>query len=148
LAAFQWHISYCGLGGALSAQRASVYSLIQQQTGCTFNVDVFAHEVTQSFQSQQLKSTKRVIGIKWPESGLVQKCLGYFDKNGLYSIFPIVDVEAVQILLNANILERPPDMTRVANRACLVAFAAMITNIHGLSVLLPALTQMLICKQR
>ncbi|KAJ5200475.1 transcriptional regulator family: Fungal Specific TF [Penicillium cf. griseofulvum] len=130
LAAFQWHISYCGLWGPLSAQRAAFYSLIQEQTGCTFNVDDFSHEVTQSFNSQQLKSTKKVIEIKWPESALVQRCLDYFDKNGLYSIFPIVDVEAVQILLNANVLDRPPNMTRAANRACLVAFAAMITHIH------------------
>ncbi|KAJ5952669.1 transcriptional regulator family: Fungal Specific TF, partial [Penicillium vulpinum] len=130
LAAFQWHISYCGLGSALSTQRAAFYSVIQQQTGSIFNVDDFAHEVTQSFNSQQLKSTKKVIGIKWPESVLVQQCLDYFDRNGLYSIFPIIDVEAAQILLNANVLDRPPNMTRAANRACLVAFAAMITHIH------------------
>ncbi|CAG8903692.1 unnamed protein product [Penicillium egyptiacum] len=130
LAAFQWHISYCGLGSALSTQRAAFYSLIQEQTGCTFNVDVFAGEVTQSFNSRQLKSTKKVVGIKWPGSALVQQCLEYFDRNGLYSIFPIIDVEAVQILLNANVLDRPPNMSRAANRACLVAFAAMITHIH------------------
>jgi len=130
LAAFQWHISYCGLGSALSTQRAAFYSLIEQQTGCTFNVDVFAHEVTQSFKAAQLKSNKKVVGIKWPSSSLVQQCLEYFDRNGLYSIFPIVDVEAMQILLNANILDQPPHMTRVANRACLVAFAAMVTQIH------------------
>ncbi|KAJ5800211.1 transcriptional regulator family: Fungal Specific TF [Penicillium psychrosexuale] len=130
LAAFQWHISYCGLGGALSTQRAAFSSLVQEQTGCTFNVDVFSHEVTQSFNSQQLKSTKKVIGIKWPESALVQRCLEYFDRNGLYSIFPVIDVEAVQVLLNARVLDRPPNMTRAANRACLAAFAAMITQIH------------------
>lgn len=130
LAAFQWHISFCGLGSALSSQRASFYSLIKKQTGCEFNVDVFAHEVTQSFKEAQLKSTKKVIGIKWPNSALVQRCLEYFEKNGLYSIFPIVDVEAMQILLNANILDQPANATRIANRACLVAFAAMITNIH------------------
>lgn len=93
-------------------------------------MEEFGHEVTQSFSSQQLKSTKKVIGIKWPESALVQRCLEYFERNGLYSIFPIVDVEAVQILLNANALDQPPGMTRAANRACLVAFAAMITHIH------------------
>lgn len=130
LAAFQWHISYCGLGSSLSTQRAAFYSLIQKQTGCTFNVDSFAHEVTQSFNTQRLKSTKKVIGIKWPGSALVQQCLEYFDRNGLYSIFPIIDVEAVQILLNANVLDKPPHMSRAANRACLVAFAAMITHIH------------------
>lgn len=130
LAAFQWHISYCGLGSALSTQRTAFYSLIQEQTGRTFDVDVFAQEVTQSFNSQQLMSTKKVIGIKWPGSALIQRCLEHFDRNGLYSIFPIIDVEAVQILLNANVLERPPNMTRAANRACLVAFAAMITHIH------------------
>ncbi|CAP95114.1 Pc21g02170 [Penicillium rubens Wisconsin 54-1255] len=130
LAAFQWHISYCGLGSSLSTQRAAFYSLIQKQTGCTFNVDSFAHEVTQSFNTQQLKSTKKVIGIKWPGSALVQQCLEYFDRNGLYSIFPIIDVEAVQILLNANVLDKPPHMSRAANRACLVAFAAMITHIR------------------
>lgn len=130
LVAFQWHLSYCGLGSALSPQRAAFYSLIQQQTGCEFNVDDFAQEVTESFQTERLKSTKKVIGIKWPESALVQRCLDYFDRNGLYSIFPMVDVEAVQILLNANVLDRPPSTTRAANRACLVAFAAMITNIH------------------
>ncbi|OQD71296.1 hypothetical protein PENPOL_c001G02884 [Penicillium polonicum] len=130
LAAFQWHISYCGLGNAFSKQRAAFYSLVQEQTGCTFNMDEFAHEVTQYFSSQQLKSTKKVIGIKWPESALVQRCLEHFERNGLYSIFPIVDVEAMQILLNANVLDQPPNMTRAANRACLVAFAAMITHIH------------------
>lgn len=93
-------------------------------------MDEFAHEVSQSFSSQQLKSAKKVIGIKWPESALVQRCLEHFDKNGLYSIFPIVDAEAVQILLNANVLDQPPNLTRAANRACLVAFAAMITHIH------------------
>ncbi|KAJ5990479.1 hypothetical protein N7522_010686 [Penicillium canescens] len=130
LAAFQWHVSYCGLGSPLSTQRASFYSLIQQQTGCTFNMDVFAHEVTQSFQSQHLRSSRKSIGLKWPASALVQRCLEYFDRNGLYSIFPIVDVEAMQILLNANTLDQPPSMTRASNRACLAAFAAMITQIH------------------
>jgi hypothetical protein len=130
LAAFQWHVSYCGLGSPLSTQRAAFYSLIQQQTGCTFNMDVFAHEVTQSFQSQHLKSSRKSIGLKWPASALVQRCLEYFDRNGLYSIFPIVDVEAMQILLNANTLDQPPSMTRASNRACLAAFAAMITQIH------------------
>jgi hypothetical protein len=130
LAAFQWHVSYCGLGSPLSTQRAAFYSLIEQQTGCTFNVDVFAHEVTQSFQSQHLKSSRKSIGLKWPPSSLVQRCLEYFDRNGLYSIFPIVDVEAMQILLNANTLDQPPSMTRASNRACLTAFAAMITQIH------------------
>lgn len=130
LAAFQWHISFCGLGSPLSPQRAAFYTLIEQQTGRAFNVDVFAHEVTQSFKEAQLKSTKKVVGIKWPNSALVQKCLEYFDRNGLYSIFPIVDVEAMQILLNAKILDQPAHTTRVANRACLVAFAAMITQIH------------------
>lgn len=71
-----------------------------------------------------------MIGIKRPGSALVQQCLEYFDRNGLYSIFPIIDVEAVQILLNANVLDKPPHMSRAANRACLVAFAAMITHIH------------------
>ncbi|OGE47518.1 hypothetical protein PENARI_c042G00427 [Penicillium arizonense] len=130
LAAFQWHVSYCGLGSPLSTQRAAFYSLIQQQTGCTFNMDVFAHEVTQLFQSQHLKSSRKSIGLKWPASALVQRCLEYFDRNGLYSIFPIVDVEAMQILLNANTLDQPPSMTRASNRACLAAFAAMITQIH------------------
>jgi hypothetical protein len=36
----------------------------------------------------------------------------------------------MQILLNANTLDQPPSMTRASNRACLAAFAAMITQIH------------------
>lgn len=36
----------------------------------------------------------------------------------------------MQILLNVNVLDRPSNTPRAANRACLVAFAAMITHIH------------------
>ena len=44
-------------------------------------------------------------------------------------MFPFADAEALQMLINADVFNHP-DTTRAANRACLAAFTANITQMH------------------
>jgi hypothetical protein len=113
----------------LSTARAAFYSNIYEQTGCTFDLDNFLQEVTQSFETQGLNSKKKITTTEWPSSHLVQRCVEYYAKSGLYSMFPFADVEALQVLVNADVLNNP-QLTRAANRACLAAFTANISQMH------------------
>lgn len=53
-------------------------------------------------------------------------------KTGLYSVFPIANVEVLQTLLDQNILDHQTQPTHIANLACLVAFTALVTELHRL----------------
>ena len=129
LASFRWHIAYCGLGNPLSTTRAAFYSNIFQRTGSTFDLDDFLNELRQPFIAQGLNSVRRSASIKWPSTSLVQQCVTYYTKAGLYSLFPFADAEALQVLVKADVLNHPRT-SRAAYRACLAAFAANITQMH------------------
>lgn len=129
LASFQWHMSYCGLGSALSTSRAAFSSNVYRRTGCTFDLDDFLRETTQSFRTQDFKATRLTTATKWPPQSLVQKCVNYYEESGLYAMFPFADTEALQMLVSADVLNRPQS-TRVANVACLIAFTANVTQMH------------------
>ena len=127
LAAFQWHIIYCGLGHPLSAQRAEFYSIIEK-SGCTFDLDDFLHKVGQSFRPVVSKE-RTVHQSKVPPLELVQLSIHHYEKAGLYSMFPFADVEAIQMLIAANVLSNHSS-SRAAHRACLIAFTANISQMH------------------
>ncbi|KAJ5657213.1 transcriptional regulator family: Fungal Specific TF [Penicillium longicatenatum] len=129
VATFKWHIANCGLGSPLSSARAAFSSSVHQQTGHKFDLDELLFEVAHSFEAQGFRSNKRLTTSQWPPRHLVQSCIDYYAKSGLYSMFPFADVEALQILLNADVLSRP-QATRAANIACLAAFTANIAQMH------------------
>lgn len=79
--------------------------------------------------AQGLQGTRRSTSAKWPPTPLVQQCVTYYTKAGLYSLFPFADAEALQVLVNADVLNCP-ETARAANRACLAAFTANITQMH------------------
>ncbi|KAJ5670733.1 transcriptional regulator family: Fungal Specific TF [Penicillium maclennaniae] len=117
LAAFRWHLDYCGLGSALSTTRAAFSSEVQRRTGCSFDLDDFVSDLVETFHSRGLKSTRLATTAKWPPISLVQQCVKYYAKSGLYSLFPFADADALQMLLDASVLSHPQS-TRAANRAC------------------------------
>lgn len=129
LAAFQSHLAYCGLGSRLSTARANFCATIYQQSGHAFDLDEFLIQAAASFEEQGFTSKKKTTSTKWPSSSLVQQCVKHYAQSGLYSMFPFADAEALQMLVNANVLNHP-DTTRAANRACLAAFTANITQMH------------------
>ncbi|KAJ5584624.1 transcriptional regulator family: Fungal Specific TF [Penicillium hispanicum] len=129
LASFHWHISYCGLGNALSSTRHAFYSAVREQTGYNFDLEDFFVQVTQSFEAQSLKATRKAVATKWPCASLVQTCIDYYAKAGLYSMFPFADVEALNMLMRADVLNNP-ETSRASHRACLVGLTANITQMH------------------
>lgn len=129
LAAFRWHLEYCGLGSALSTTRAAFSSEIYRRTGCSFDLDDFFSDLVDSFHSQGLGSIRLATTAKWPPAPLVQRCVKNYAKSGLYSLFPFADADALQMLLDAGVLNHPQS-TRAANRAVLIAFTANVTQMH------------------
>lgn len=129
LASFHWHIAYCGLGNALSSTRQAFYSAIRRQTGCNFDLENFFSEVIRSFEAQSLKATRKAVATVWPSPSLVQTCINHYAKAGLYSMFPFADVEALNMLMRADVLNNP-ETSRASHRACLVGLAANITQMH------------------
>lgn len=128
LSIFQWHISYCGIGHGLSRQRAEFYSLIEERCGCTFDVDDFLHRARDSYRPA-FNAVRSPLQCKPPPLELVQRSVDHYEKAGLYSMFPFADVEAMQILINANVLDNP-QTSRTSHRACLIAFTANISQMH------------------
>ena len=129
LASFHWHIAYCGLGTALSFARQAFYAAVHRQTDCKFDLEDFFAEVTRSFEKESLRATRRIVVTRWPPPSLVQACIDYYDKAGLYSMFPFADVEALNVLMRADVLNNP-DTSRASHRACLVALTANISQMH------------------
>lgn len=129
LASFQAHLAWCGLGNRLSTARANFCATIYQQCGHAFDLDEFLVEAAASFEKDGFTSKKKTTVTKWPSPSLVKRSVEYYAQCGLYSMFPFADPEALQVLVNADVLNHP-DTTRAANRACLAAFTANITQMH------------------
>ncbi|KAL4880111.1 fungal-specific transcription factor domain-containing protein [Aspergillus karnatakaensis] len=129
LAMFQNHIAFCGVGAAGSAKRNAVCSTVYQQTSCHLNIDSFLRSLPNAFGPW---NSEKVLTQKWPSNALVQLCINEYLRTGLYSVFPIANTEVLQALLDDNILERQRQSTPVANVACVVAFTALITELHRL----------------
>lgn len=126
---FKCHIANCGLGSPLSSARAAFYSAVYQQTGHRFDLDELLLDAAYSFEAQGFRSNEKHTTSQWPPLDLVQSCIDYYSKSGLYSMFPFADVNALQFLLDAKVLSRP-QATRAANLACLAAFTANIAQMH------------------
>lgn len=129
---FQTHIALCGVGAAGSAERDSFSSLIHLRTGCAFDVDRFLQGLPNASGIPSSRDPERTTSQKWPSHNLVQTCIHQFVKTGLYSVFPIANVEVLQTLLDQNILDHQTQPTHIANLACLVAFTALVTELHRL----------------
>lgn len=130
LAMFRHHISYCGPGVPYFSLRAYFYSTVRERTGSDLNLDLFLQQLAQSYKSHHHVEELRTIPQKWLTPQLVQYCLNHFSRTGLYSVFPIVDTAVLQELLNSEIMDNPTGSTNTANRACLVAFTALVTELH------------------
>lgn len=128
LAMFRHHISYCGPGVPYFSLRAYFYSAVRDRTGSDLNLDLFLQQLAESYKSHHHVEELRAIPQKWPTPQLVQHCVNHFSRTGLYSVFPIVDTAVLQELLNSGIMDNPTESTNTANRACLVAFTALVTE--------------------
>lgn len=131
LASPQAHLAWCGLGNRLSTARANFCATVYQQCGHVFDLDEFLVEAAASFEKEGFTSKKKTTVMKWPSPSptLVKRCVESYAQCGLYSMFPFADPEGLQVLVNADVLNHP-DTTRAANRACLAAFTANITQMH------------------
>ncbi|PWY81915.1 C6 transcription factor [Aspergillus heteromorphus CBS 117.55] len=129
---FRQHLEYCWPGVAHSPQRASFYSTVYRQTGSIFDLQGFLAGVTQSYKSQHPATRPKAILPKWPTYQLAQQCLDFYSAEGLYSIFPCIDITAAQGVLKELVAERPNADTqaRTAEKACLFAFTAFIAKLH------------------
>ena len=132
LAMFQMHIALCGVGAAGSAERYSFCSLIHQRTGCDFDVDRFLQGLPNASGIPNSRDLGKTTSQKWPSQLLVQTCIHQFVKTGLYSVFPIANVEVLQTLLNQHILDHKTQRAHIADLACLIAFTALVTELHRL----------------
>ncbi|PLB54098.1 hypothetical protein P170DRAFT_347702 [Aspergillus steynii IBT 23096] len=132
LATFRQHIAYCGPGVPYFSLRAYFYSSVSERTGSDLNVDLFLQQLAESYTSHHHVEEIRPIPPKWPTPELIQQCINQFSRSGLYSVFPIVDVAILQKLLNGGIMDNSTEPNHAANRACLVAFTALVTELHRL----------------
>lgn len=61
---------------------------------------------------------------------MIHECIESFSRNRIYSVFPIVDLDALRYLANTTVLEQGGSLDDFANKACLVAFTAFISRIR------------------
>ncbi|KAJ5920849.1 hypothetical protein N7466_009175 [Penicillium verhagenii] len=127
---FESHLAECGLGSPGSVERTSLCSTVYERTGCIFNFEEFSKKVGEAFKSQHALHAKKADVMTWPPRKLVWQCLEYYSANGIYSIFPIVDVQMMHQLLNDNVLEQPEKNKHAANRAILAIFTAFMSRIR------------------
>ncbi|PIG81428.1 hypothetical protein AARAC_005698 [Aspergillus arachidicola] len=130
MSTFQQHLEYSWPGGDRSSHRANFCSAIFHHTGSHFDLDDFFSQVTDSYQSQYGIEEKKQAISQWPDKRLVRNCIEYYDRKGLYSVFPIVDIRVIRELLDAGALDDESTASPVANKACLVAFTALIAQLH------------------
>ncbi|KAF7586439.1 hypothetical protein BBP40_008902 [Aspergillus hancockii] len=130
LSTFQQHLENSWPEGDRSSYSATFYSVISQQTGSQFNLDDFFHQVTQSYKSRYATEGRPQPVPKWPEKLLVKQCLDYYSRKGIYSVFPVADTGVFYELLDAGVLDDLETPSRTANKACLVAFTALIAQLH------------------
>jgi hypothetical protein len=119
LKAFRWHLAYCTPAFATSIQ-----------SDPAFDLEELLDRVADSFDLQFRTKPARVVLPKWPPRRLMESSLEYFSSNGLYSIHPVVDIDALTCLLNALDFDGSGIGTNIADRACLAALTAMITRIR------------------
>ncbi|KAF4227768.1 hypothetical protein CNMCM8980_002215 [Aspergillus fumigatiaffinis] len=119
LKAFRWHLAYCTPGFAVSIQ-----------TDPAFDLEELLDRVADSFDLQFRTKPARIVLPKWPPRPLIEASLEYFSSNGLYSIHPVVDIDALTCLLDASDFDGYGIGTNIADRACLAALTAMITRIR------------------
>ncbi|GIC93653.1 fungal specific transcription factor domain-containing protein [Aspergillus udagawae] len=119
LKAFRWHLAYCTPAFAASIQ-----------SDPAFDLEELLDRVADSFDLQFRTKPARVVLPKWPPRRLVEASLEYFSSNGLYSIHPVVDIDALTCLLDASDFDDSAIGTNIADRACLAALTAMITRIR------------------
>ncbi|KAB8201340.1 hypothetical protein BDV34DRAFT_202966, partial [Aspergillus parasiticus] len=115
LAAFRWHLAYCvpyNLGDSL------------------FNFDDLSRQLIQSIHLPNAIQTTKVIAPKWPSRPLAEQAIEYFSCNKLYAIFPVVDIEALTVLVDSDVLDQNKSSFNAANRACIVAFVALISRLR------------------
>ncbi|KAE8381635.1 hypothetical protein BDV26DRAFT_72033 [Aspergillus bertholletiae] len=130
LSTFQQHLEYSWPGGDRLSHQASFCSAVLHYTGSHFDLDDFFHQVTASYQSRYGIEEKKEAIAQWPEKRLVKNCIEYYDRKGLYSVFPVVDIRVIRDLLDAGVLDDPATACPVANKACIVAFTALIAQLH------------------
>ncbi|RHZ66393.1 hypothetical protein CDV55_100206, partial [Aspergillus turcosus] len=99
-------------------------------TDPTFNLEELFDRAADSFDLQFGTKPARVVLPKWPPRRLIESSLEYFSSNRLYSIHPVVDIDALTYLLNTSDHDGSGVGTNVADRACLAALTAMITRIR------------------
>jgi hypothetical protein len=119
LKAFRWHLAYCTPAFAVSIQ-----------TDPIFDLEELLDRVADSFDLQFRTKPARVVLPKWPPRRLIEASLEYFSSNELYSIHPVVDIDALTCLLDASDFDGYGIGTNIADRACLAALTAMITRIR------------------
>ncbi|PYI03270.1 hypothetical protein BO78DRAFT_399886 [Aspergillus sclerotiicarbonarius CBS 121057] len=125
---FQQHLEWSWPGVAHSPQRSSFYATIYRQTGTILDMSGFWARVTDFYKSQYPATQSKVASPKWPSYQLVQQCLEYYSAEGLYAVFPIVDVAAAQAIITDHVSGR--DTPRIADKACLFALTAFVTKLH------------------
>lgn len=132
VAMFKKHIALCGVGTAGSRERENLCLTIREQTGSHLDVDQFIEGLFKASGIRDLQDSEKATSRKWPERSLVRLCIHQFIKTGLYAVFPVANVEALQRLLDENALDLEKRPTHTANIACLVAFTAQVTEMHRL----------------
>ncbi|GKZ20821.1 hypothetical protein AbraIFM66951_004089 [Aspergillus brasiliensis] len=136
LATFQAEIAHCGVGEAGSTQRASFFSTVYHKTGAQLDLDHFLAQAAQSLKFRGLQSRtglNRSLSPKWPPTSLVQHSIHHFSRSGLYSIFPLVNTDALSRLIEEGVLNHPDETVSAASLACLIAFTALMSVMHRLS---------------
>lgn len=115
--AFRWHLQYCNpdtvKGNGLSE---------------IFNFEDLARQIELS-QSPSAQSDY-IPSPRWPSLSMIHESIESFSRNKLYSVFPIVDIEALRALANTTVLDQGGGPEDAANKACLVAFTAFISRIR------------------
>ncbi|TPR06511.1 Cupin domain family protein [Aspergillus niger] len=136
LATFQAEIAHCGVGEPGSTKRASFFSTVYQKTGAQLDLDHFLAQAARSLGfrgSQSRLGLNRSLSPTWPPKPLVQYSINYYSRSGLYSIFPVANVDALSQLIEAGVLDHQHDTVSASNLACLSAFTAMMSVMHRLS---------------
>lgn len=111
IAAFQWHMPFF-------------------DPDPIFDLDEFYRELIEEAGSP-CESEPTSFGIvKWPSARLVRCALHYYKSTGLYSVFPAVDVDEVDRLLDNSNFDLEGESIDVASRACLAAFTALVTGLR------------------
>ncbi|KAL3477918.1 hypothetical protein BJX99DRAFT_120762 [Aspergillus californicus] len=135
LAMFKSHIAFCGVGAAGSVDRDMFCSTVFQQTGSHFDIDQFFQSLPRLFNlaDSRARGQERENYLrKWPSKPLVQLCINQFSKTGLYAVFPIANVKLLQTLIDEDILDTLTQAPRIANLASVIAFTALVTELHRL----------------